>query len=192
VALAATVVLAGCGIFDNHGSTPSVQAAAAGAASTAASSGAGLRTAATTIASLLQVGIGQAQQQNWTAATTTFNDVLALSPGNVYALYNLGLVAQTTGDNASADNYYRQAIKSNATYTPAMYNLAITLEKSQAAQAIDLYKQIVVINPKASTAYLRLAFVYAQQGQEQAAKAAQAQAIAIDPTLGKYPLPAQG
>ena len=50
--------------------------------------------------------------------------------------------------------------------------------------------QIVAINPKASTAYLRMAFVYAKQGQAAQAAAARSKAIALDPSLAKYPLPA--
>jgi Tfp pilus assembly protein PilF len=156
---------------------------------TSATSGASAADDQSIVARLLQVGIGQAEQRDWPGARTTFGDVLAISPHNVYALYNLGLIAQTTGNTSGAVSYYNQAIASNAKYTPAMYNLAIMLEHSQPARAIDLYKRIVAINPKASTAYLRLAFVYAGQGKSLEAKDAQAAAIAIDPTLGRYSLP---
>jgi Tfp pilus assembly protein PilF len=142
-------------------------------------------------ATLLQAGISQAQQSQWAAAVTTFSDVLALSPRNVYALYNLGLIDQSNGNIPGAGDYYYQAIAIDPSYTPAMYNLAITLEDSDPAQALDLYHKIVAINPQASTAYLRMAFVYAQQGEAQHAKAAQAKAAAIDPALGKYALPAR-
>ena len=117
--------------------------------------------------------------------------MLAIVPRDVFALYNLGLVDQSVGDTAGAAYYYNQAIADDPTYTPALYNLAITLESSDQGKALDLYQKIVSINPKASTAYLRMAFVYAEQGDVQQATAARAKAIAIDPGLAKYPLPAK-
>jgi Tfp pilus assembly protein PilF len=190
-AVAVVVALTGCSLI--HGkSAASPAAPGKGGDLTASSASANGRVsgAASTVAELLQVGIGQAEQRDWSGADTTFGDVLAVSPDNVYALYNLGLVAQTTGDDSAADSYYDKAIKANGHYTPAMYNLAITLEDSRPAEAISLYKKIVAINPKASTAYLRMAFVYATEGDSAQAKSAQAEAITIDPALGKYSLPA--
>jgi Tfp pilus assembly protein PilF len=72
-----------------------------------------------------------------------------------------------------------------------MYNKAILLEESNPQQALSLYQQVVKINPQASTAYLRMAFVQAEQGDLGAAQVSYAKAIAIDPSLGKYPLPSK-
>ena len=124
-------------------------------------------------------------------AVTTFKNVLLLDPKNVYALYNLGVIDQTKNDTAGAVSYYNQAITADSTYTPAMYNKAIILEASNLASALALYKQIVAINPYASTAYLHMAFVYAKQGQTAKADQARAKAIALDAGLSKYPLPAK-
>jgi tetratricopeptide (TPR) repeat protein len=189
-AITATIVAAGC--THNPGTATANQAAARAktTSTTAATGGLSKSDATTLVATLLQAGINQAEQKNWAAATTTFNDVLALSPRNVYALYNLGLVDQSTSNISGADSYYDQAIAVDANYTPALYNLAITLESSDPSKALSLYQKIVSINPQASTAYLRMAFVYARQGDLAQARAAQAKAIAIDPSLGKYQLPA--
>jgi len=145
----------------------------------------------TRVAALLQVGIQRAEQKDWAGATTTFQDVLAINPGNVYALYNLGVIDQTAGNSPEAIGYYKMAIRVSPKYTPAMYNMAILLEKSDPQQALNLYQQIVSINPQASTAYLRMAFVQAKQGNTIAARASYAKAISIDPSLGKYPLPSK-
>ena len=144
----------------------------------------------TRVAALLQVGIQQANQQNWPAATTTFQDVLLINPSNVYALYDLGVIDQSTGKPAEAMGFYKQALTVNKKYTPAMYNEAILLEKSNPRQAVSLYQQVVTINPQASTAYLRLSFLQAKQGNRSAAELSYAKAVAIEPGLGKYPLPA--
>ena len=142
------------------------------------------------VQALLHKGITQAQAKQFDQAVTTFNDVLLLSPKNVLALYNLGVIDQTQNKTPVALEYYDRALTSDSTYTPALYNKAIILEATDLDGALALYKQIVAINPKASTAYLRMAFVYAKQGQTAQADAARSKAIALDPSLAKYPLPA--
>lgn len=142
------------------------------------------------VQALLHKGIAQAQAKQLGQAVTTFNNVLLLSPKNVLALYNLGVIDQMENKTAVALEYYDRALSSDSTYTPAMYNKAIILEATDLGGALALYKQIVAINPKASTAYLRMAFVYAKQGQTAQADGARSKAIALDPSLAKYPLPA--
>lgn len=143
------------------------------------------------VQTLLKEGINQADANMLEQAATTFNDVLLLDPKNTYAFYNLGLLAQEQNKTATALSYYNKALSADRTYTPAMYNKAIILEGSDLAAALALYKQIVKLNPKASTAYLRMAFVYSRQGQSKEADAAKAKAVALDPSLSKYPLPAK-
>jgi tetratricopeptide (TPR) repeat protein len=146
---------------------------------------------ASQITSLIRTGITQASQRNWTAATNTFDEVLAMEPNNVYANYNLGVIEQSTGNSAGALSDYNKALAADTLYTPAMYNEAILLESTQPLDAIAMYQKIVRIDPQASTAYLRMAVVQAEQGDATAAKADDAKAVAIDPSLAKYKLPAK-
>jgi tetratricopeptide (TPR) repeat protein len=143
------------------------------------------------VTSLLQSGLKQADKKDWSAATTTFQKVLAINPSNLYANYDLGWISQNTGNSSKAISYYNKALAANATYTPAMYNEAILLESSHPQQAIAVYQKIVSIDPKASSAYLRMAVVQAEQGNISEAKANDAKAISIDPALSKYKLPAK-
>ncbi len=168
----------------------SVAAAACGRSSNQSSNSSTAGNDDSGVQALLQKGIAQAQSKQLGQAVTTFNDVLLLSPKNVLALYNLGVIDQTENKTSVALEYYDRALTSDSTYTPAMYNKAILLEATDLDAALALYMQIVAINPKASTAYLRMAFVYAKQGQATQAEAARSKAIALDPTLAKYPLPA--
>ena len=142
-------------------------------------------------ASLLQFGLIQAEGKKWSAATASFQKVLAISPGNFYADYDLGWLAQSRGNSSQALSYYKKCLAANAAYTPAMYNEAILLESSHPQQAITMYKKIVRINPRAATAYLRMALIQAEQGDTAAAKANDAKAVSIDPALRKYKLPAK-
>jgi tetratricopeptide (TPR) repeat protein len=141
--------------------------------------------------SLLQTGLTQADKKNWSAATSTFRKVLAINPANVYANYDLGWIAQSRGNSDEAISYYTKCLAANAAYTPAMYNEAILLESSHPHQAIAMYQKIVSVDPKASSAYLRMALVQAEQGDTAAAKANDAKAVSIDPALSKYKLPAK-
>ncbi len=139
------------------------------------------------VARLIDQGIGQANAGQLTEAATTFNNVLAIDPNNKFALYNLGVLAQRRNDTAAALGYYDKALASDAAYTPALFNKAILLEPTSRDQAIALYEKIVGINPKASTAYLRLAALYAAAGQADKAAAARAKATEIDPSLATSP-----
>ena len=194
VVFASAVTIVGLTAAGCAGISPGVagpgELAASVSAGTSASVNAG-HSDVTRVAALLQVGIQRANQKDWAGATTTFQDVLAINPGNVYALYNLGVIDQTAGNAPEAIGYYKMAIRVSPKYTPAMYNMAILLERPDPQQALNLYQQIVGINPQASTAYLRMAFVQAGLGDHSAAQVSYAKAIAIDPSLGKYPLPAK-
>jgi tetratricopeptide (TPR) repeat protein len=173
-------------------SSPSHTAAAA---ATSSPSGKGAPASLTNgsgqVTSLLQTGLTQADKKNWSAATTSFQKVLAINPTNVYANYDLGWIAQSRGNSNEATSYYTKCLAANAAYTPAMYNEAILLESSHPQQAIAMYQKIVSVDPKASSAYLRLALVQAEQGDTAAAKANDAKAVSIDPALSKYKLPAK-
>ena len=140
--------------------------------------------------SLLQSGLTQAERQKWSAATTSFQKVLAIDPSNFYADYDLGWIAQSRGSSNEALSYYKRCLAANASYTPAMYNEAILLETSDPQQAIGVYQKIVNIDPRASTAYLRLALVQAEQGDMTDAMANHAKAVSIDHALSKFKLPA--
>ena len=176
VTVAAAAGTASCGSPQHTSSRPTTTTATSNAAA---------------VQALLEEGISQAQAKMFGQAATTFKNVLLLNPKNVYALYNLGVIDQTENDTGGALSYYNQALGADSTYTPAMYNKAIILESTNLDAALALYQKIVVINPKASTAYLRMAFVYAKQGQTAKAREARAKAVALEPSLSKYPLPAK-
>ena len=160
-------------------------------AGTGGTGGSSSLTASSHITSLFQSGLTQMEKKKWSAATTSFQNVLVISPSNVYANYDLGVIAQSTGHPNAAISYYNKALAANAAYQPAMYNEAILLESSQPQEAIALYQKVVKINPKAATAYLRMALVQAEQGDTTAAKANDAKAVSIDPAFKKYKLPAK-
>jgi tetratricopeptide (TPR) repeat protein len=182
-----------CGLIIGAGTGVSgcVASSQSGSSTTTANAGGSTTSDAAAVQTLLKAGISEAAAKMLDEATTTFKDVLLISPKNVYALYNLGVIDQTENKTAGALSYYDEAIGADNTYTPAMYNKAIILEATNLNAALALYKQIVALDPNASTAYLHIAFVYAKQGQEADANEARAKAVALDASLSRYQLPAK-
>lgn len=141
------------------------------------------QSSAASATSLLTSGIAQANAKQYKQAETTFHAVLILSPDNKFAWYNLGLLAQIQNQAATALADYGKAISIDPKYTPAMYNKAILLERTDLRSALALYRQIIAINPKAATAYLRESFVYDRLGDKRSASQARARAIGLDSSL---------
>jgi tetratricopeptide (TPR) repeat protein len=171
--------------------TRAVTSSPASTSSAADTSGPNSLTDSSPVNSLLQAGLTQMGKKNWSAATTSFRHVLAISPGNLYANYDLGVIAQNTGRSAAAISYYNKALAVNAAYTSALYNEAILLETSHPQQAIVMYKKVIKVDPKAATAYLRLALLQDEAGDSTDAKANDAKAVSLDRALSKYKLPAK-
>jgi tetratricopeptide (TPR) repeat protein len=139
---------------------------------------------------LIETGIAQANAKRYQQAETTFRNVLVLSPGNKFAWYNLGLLAEVQNHPSAALTYYSNALTTDPRYTPAMYNKAILLEDGDLHSALTLYRRITSINPKAATAYLRESFVLARLGDKASASHAHARAVALDPSLANVAAPA--
>jgi tetratricopeptide (TPR) repeat protein len=174
-----SIALIGCG-----GST-NLTSSSQSSSSTAAPSSASSATA------LIDTGIAQANARQYQQAETTFRDVLVVSPENKYAWYNLGLIAQVQNQSSPAVADYSKALSIDPKYTPAMYNKAILLERTNLHSALALYQQITSINPKAATAYLRESFVYDRLHEQSKAKQARARALALDPSLSTVTPPGQ-
>ena len=109
IALPAAVMVIGLTAAGCAGISPESTGEPSVAAGSSASVNAG-HSDVTRVAALVQIGIQEANQKNWSAATTTFKNVLALNPGNVYAMYNLGVIEQTNGNSAGAIGYYKSAL----------------------------------------------------------------------------------
>ena len=170
--------LAGCGSGGSDAASSSHSATSAGSTANSA-------------AALINQGIAEANAKQYQQAKTTFRDVLVLSPKNKFAWYNLGLLAQVQNKAADALVDYSRAISIDPKYTPAMYNKAILLERTNLRSALALYQQITSINPKAATAYLREGFVYQRLGDKSGAKQARARAVALDSRLATVTSPAR-
>ncbi len=155
----AALALAACGSGGSDRASSSQSAKSAGSTANSAHA-------------LIITGIAQANAKQYEQAATTFRDVLVLSPNNKFVWYNLGLIAQVQNHFSPALADYSKALAIDPKYTPAMYNKAILLERTDLHSALALYQQITAINPKAATAYLRESFVYDRLRNKSKAKQA--------------------
>ena len=140
-------------------------------------------------ATLLQTGLDQMAAGDETSAKTTFENVLSLDPENLYALYNLGVIAQNAGETDEAMDYYDQALVIQTDYTPALYNKAILLEKTDLDQSIQLYRQVIGIDDTMAAAYMRLGFALVHQGKEDEGAEFLEQGIKLDPAMTEIQAP---
>lgn len=123
------------------------------------------------------------QQGNYGQAAQLYQQVIAAQPNNAYAHYDLGVVDQATSNPVAALAAYGAALTINPKYVPALFNEATIYTTTDPASAISLYRQIVVLQPIASTAYLNLGFLEIKHGAPKQGVSDLAKAIGQDSSL---------
>ena len=132
---------------------------------------------------LLSLGVEQGQGGDLEAAKATFEKVVATEAGNKFAWFNLGFIAQSRDQADEAITNYDKALAADADYQPALYNKAIVLESKAPATSMGIYRKIVSMDDKASTAYLRLGLLLHTAGDDAEARSAFKAAIRLDKSL---------
>jgi tetratricopeptide (TPR) repeat protein len=123
------------------------------------------------------------QQGNFGQAAQLYQQVIAAQPNNAFAHYDLGVVDQAVSNPLGALAAYGAALTINPKYVPALYNEATIYTTSDPPLAISTYRQIIVLQPIASTAYLNLGFLEIKNGEPKRGVADLATAIKQDPSL---------
>ncbi|MBM7076675.1 tetratricopeptide repeat protein [Micromonospora humida] len=139
--------------------------------------------AGSTAADLLKLGVEQGQAGDYDAAKASFEKVLAAEADNKFAWFNLGFIAQSRNQADEAISNYDKALAADADYKPALYNKAIALEGREPTTSMEIYRKVVSIDDKSSTAYLRLGMLLAKSGDEEAARDAFKAAVRLDKGL---------
>lgn len=112
-----------------------------------------------------------------------FREALVADPENVYAFYDLGVVA-SADDVVRAEYYYRLATALDPTYTPALMNLGKLLaEQGRTDEAIELYRKVTLFAPQLASAQYRLGVLLAAAGRVAESEAALTAAKTIDLTM---------
>ncbi|WP_173264280.1 tetratricopeptide repeat protein [Streptomyces pacificus] len=156
--------------------TPSETTAAGGTSDTAARN-------ELTAGALLQAGLLQARHQDLPGAEATFRRALEVDPDNKLAWFNVGAIAQQSGRPAEALRAYDAALKTDPSFTSALFNKAVLVKASDPDQAITLLERAVSVNPAASTAHFQLGETLAAKGRESEARDAYRRAVAVDASL---------
>ncbi len=136
-----------------------------------------------TPADLLKLGLEQGQAGNFDAAKATFEKLLDAEADNKFAWFNLGYIAQSRNQADEAISNYDKALEADANYKPALYNKAIALESKAPTTSMDIYRKVVSIDNKSSTAYLRLGILLSKSGDDAEARDAFDAAIRLDKEL---------
>ena len=127
------------------------------------------------VVALVNLGSAYRQLRQWDDARRTFDHALAVSPDDPEANYGAGMVAAsiatTDQDNARAERYLLQAIRSRPVYPEALNNLGILYLRTQRRdQAVARFEECIRVAPMFDQAYLNLARVYAIEGSKAKAR----------------------
>lgn len=172
LALGGAVLLGGCGGGDNEPTAkPSVSESASA------------------VDQLIADGLAQLEAGDLEKAGRTFEAVLLLEPDNAYAHYNLGFVAQQSGDAATAIGEYSEAISSDPELAPALYNLGLLTEDADLEASVDLYRRVIAVKPDDAATHMRLGFALRHLGHEAEAEESLAKGIELDPAMADVASP---
>ena len=182
-ALTASVALAAClgltaGCSDGGSDGDSASASSGSAAAAADAAGA-----------LLQSGLDQVAAGDEEAARTTFLNVLTLDPTNVYAHYNLGLIAQNRGQEKQALASYDDALAADPEFGPALYNKGILTESTDLDAAVELYRQAIAADDTFAPAFMRLGFALLHLGHDDEGTTYLAKGLQLDPAMADVKAP---
>ena len=135
------------------------------------------------IAPLFEQAIAAQSARHFSAAAKDYRTILALDPANKFAEYDLGTIYQSRGQSANAFYAYSRALLIDATYTPAMFNLAVLETSAAPSTAAQLYQRIEKLNPTDAKAFFNLGSLYANAGSNALAIAQFKQVETLSPSM---------
>jgi len=98
--------------------------------------------------------------------------------------YELGRAYSMSGDRDAAIRWFREALRRDAAFTPALKELAAAAtEQGNLAEAAQALEKVVSMRPDDGNAFADLGNVYLRQDRADDAQKALQHALALDPTL---------
>jgi Flp pilus assembly protein TadD len=117
-------------------------------------------------------------------AIDDFNAAAAANPTDPIPYYDLGVMYQQVENNQTqAANEYNKALLADATYKPALYNLAILDTTTNPPVAINLYDQLLRMNPNDANVLFNLGLLLHSHGQTALGQADVTKADLLNPAL---------
>jgi tetratricopeptide (TPR) repeat protein len=135
-------------------------------------------------AALLTQGLAKHNAGDLVGAAAIYNQILSTDAKNQYALFNLGVIAQTNKNYDEAVTKYTAAIAVDGKFYSALYNLGLTYAaKGDRTNAIAFLRKAVDADPKAAQAYYNLGTLLVQDGKNDEGAALLAKSFELNPTL---------
>jgi Flp pilus assembly protein TadD len=157
--------------------------AAACNSGTAASTSTTSTTATASANNLVEQGLNaQSLGQNQTAIQD-YTAAIAKDPTNQYAYYDLGVIYQSEDNSTDAATEYNKALAIDASYKPALFNLAVLDTPNSPATAITLYQQLLKLNPNDPNVNFNLGLLLYSNGKVAAGRVDLSKAIKLSPAL---------
>lgn len=119
-------------------------------------------------------------------AEALYRTVLQAQPGHPGALYGLGVLSLQTGDANTAVSWLKAALRAveGAERLPIHAALAAAYRRlNDRSRALEQYRCVATLDPGSAVAALNFGAALADAGDLQAAGAAFAQAVSLDPAL---------
>lgn len=137
-----------------------------------------------TTAESLEKGIQADSAGRVDEAIAAYFQVLSLEPKNVFAFYNLGQLYRRSNEIVIAEGYYRQALKVDPAFAPALFGYGFTrLAFADWSAAEDANRKVIAAEPNNAPAHFNLGLALRGQGKEGEAQQAFQRAIQLDRTL---------
>jgi tetratricopeptide (TPR) repeat protein len=133
---------------------------------------------------LISQGLAAERSGQTSQAVQDFKAAAAKNPTSPIAYYDLGVIYQQTLNQPSkASSAFNKALLADSIYKPALYDLAILDTPSNPIEAINLYNQILKLNPNDANVNFNNGLLLIAANQPTQGHADLKKAIALNPAL---------
>ena len=117
-------------------------------------------------------------------ALVVYQELLLVEPANQYALYNIGLINQTRGDNEVAIEYYDRALAADSSLTVAAYNRALALrDVGRLDESAEAFEALLLVDGENVGVLYNFGNLLISQGDVERGTELVNRAIELDPSL---------
>jgi tetratricopeptide (TPR) repeat protein len=133
---------------------------------------------------LISKGLAAVRSGQTAQALQDFSAAAAKNPTSPIPYYDLGVIyQQTLNQPAKAASSFNKALLADPTYKPALYDLAILDTPNNPIEAINLYNQILRLNPNDANVNFNDGLLLIAANQSDQGHALLKKAISINPAL---------
>jgi len=143
---------------------------------------------ATATALLLTLaGLAAAQAGLWRDPRTFYEGLVRRNPNSALAHNGIGAVYLDLGEEARAEEEFREALRLHPGQTAALNNLGILAQRrGDLAEARRLYQQALAARPNQAEVWNNLGSLYEAEGDLARAAAAYGEAVRLDPAIPRF------